>query len=175
MKKIALILSVCFIVIGSLSSCEKDDPNNSGNNNNNNNTPNNFYLSALIDADSFYVDTTNFQDYFSFDKYTAGNTWLTVRRQNIDIAILIDTTYHGVGSYTLSTDLYPGPMAFVDFGSSSSDYYSTDGTHTGTLTITYDANEIVAGTFNFTGRANDLSGNTKQVTNGQFKLPVRHL
>ena len=141
----------------------------------------NFYLTAKVGGNNFSADLSDPATWGAF-KYHTGTLTISVPEDtsnvgNGSIMINILTGYSGAGTYTVgfgaSGNNYArymtGSMATGNMNSWNAET-SHNSTGTGTVTVTSDANNIVEGTFSFTGVSSDTS--SKQISEGKFRLKI---
>lgn len=161
------------MVLNSCSSSSDDDDLQDDNTN--------FYLTAKVGGNNFSADLSDPATWGAF-KYHTGTLTISVPEDtsnvgNGSIMINILSGYSGAGTYTVgfgaSGNNYArymtGSIATGNMNSWNAET-SHNSTGTGTVTITSDANNIVEGTFSFTGVSSDTS--SKQISEGKFRLKI---
>lgn len=145
------------------------------------NTSNDFKRIFDIDIDTVGLETMNAQidgtNWISCDAWGDGySNYLIIEGERYDdegstyindhSGIFINN-FSGVGTYQLGGN--SGNDAYICFHTmtSSSNQFRTDITHTGTLILTRYDDQVIQGTYSFTGYSN-ISYTTKSVTNGSF-------
>jgi len=171
--KFSLLFLSIFMVLNSCSSSSDDDDLQDDNTN--------FYLTAKVGGNNFSADLSDPATWGAF-KYHTGTLTISVPEDtsnvgNGSIMINILSGYSGAGTYTVgfgaSGNNYArymtGSIATGNMNSWNAET-SHNSTGTGTVTITSDANNIVEGTFSFTGVSSDTS--SKQISEGKFRLKI---
>lgn len=165
MKKIVSFLGKA-VLIGILSAfiaCS-DEENPSGNEE----------ISASVSGFGTFTSSKDFDTVFGTKVVTGTTTILNI--QGTDNSgkgfLLTISSYDGPGTYELGVDSKENLATWIN-GLTLGDRYTTafEGT-SGSIVVSSDAEGVVEGSFEFTGKLSNTSV-AKTITNGKFKLNIR--
>lgn len=173
LKTVSLSIALLIAMI----SCNKDDDNATD-------SPagGDFYLTAKIDGTDFTADLGDPATWGAF-KYHAGTLTISVADDVANVGqgtIMINllSSYKGAGTYTVGVGSTGNNYARYTQGSMATgnlNSWNAETSHnasgTGTVTVTSDANNIVEGTFGYTGYS--TNGSSKKISEGKFRLKIK--
>ena len=175
--KTSLLLIFILTILGS---CNRDDQDDSKN------TNDTFYFTTKIDNVDFSGDLSNPATFGAF-KYHAGTLTISIPKDvnspsSGAFLLNILSGYNGSGTYKVGIGSTGNNYARYSLGSMATNNLkfwsaetgssSTSNTiGTGTITISSDTNNIVEGTFQFSGYSNE-DATTKQFSEGKFRLKI---
>lgn len=175
MKKILLAAMACMLILASCNKTPNDNPDPNG-------PDNDFYLTATIDGAGFTADLSEPTTWGAF-KYHQGTLTISVPANAANagdgtVMLNLLNNYTGPGNYTVGIGSIgnnyarytKGSMATGNFNSWNAET-SHNASGTGTIILTADANNIVEGSFSFTGYSTD--GSSKAISEGKFRLKVQ--
>ena len=138
------------------------------------NPPVNEEISASVSGFGTFTSSKDFDTVFGTRDVTGTATALNIQgTDNSGKGFLLRISlYEGPGTYELGVDNAENLALWIN-GPIAGDKYSTafKGT-SGSIVISRDAEEVVEGTFVFTGKLSDTSA-SKNITNGKFKVNLR--
>ena len=152
-----------------LSSCSNDDDDN------NNGGPSGNaggYVSAKVDGAQFdSMEIMGISTVSALRTGTGDGTLISVTgssdsSHSINIAMLGITS---TGTYSVNPDSDGTTLAYVDSGTQTSYDTSNCSGATGTIVVTELTEDVVQGTFSFTGKVDEDCSQSKSVTEGSFR------
>lgn len=131
-------------------------------------------ISASVSGVGTFTSSKDFDTVFG-TKVVIG-TATTLNIQGTDNSgkgfLLRISSYDGPGTYELGVAALENLAIWIN-GPTAGDQYSTAYSGTsGSIVVSADAEEVVEGTFGFTGKLSDTSA-AKTITNGKFKVNLR--